>query len=155
MAILGGQPAFADTVPAVYVTAVDADDAGMAACGLTYSAATATAQAALRYNRVVLASREQYFADKAINLAIGINAFEIRRGGEGTGTCAVNLDVTLGTFTRTIDPVYKNIKWATVQYCNKSSLFTVSRFGAQGNIDQSITQFTNECISKYEQLKTE
>lgn len=153
VAALLGTPGRADTLPSVYVVA-SGDASALNQCDLSASSSAATAEAAFRYNHVPVAQRAEYMKDKAIEFAIDLNAFEItRESGTGTGSCAADIIVYLGNYTRTYDPVNNNVKWATVHYCDNSTLFVLKKFGAQTSLNDYITQTVNECISEYQKIQ--
>jgi hypothetical protein len=145
--------AVADTLPPVYVF-TEGDNSGMNQCQIDTTSATASAEAALRYNQVPLAQHDDYIKDHALEFSVEINSFEItRESGSGTGSCAINAAVYLGTFTKTFDPARNNIKFGTIHYCDKETLFVVNKFTAQRSINDQISQYINECVSAYQGLK--
>lgn len=148
------QPACADPVPPVFVTG-ETDDAGMNRCNLTYSSATAAVEATLRYNRIPIATQEDFLADRAIEFYVNINAFEITRAdGVGTGSCAIGLYGSLETAGQTYDPIHKNMKLAEIHYCNKLGLLVLHPIDAQQKINDTLMQYANQCISEYAKLRS-
>lgn len=65
--------AYPQSAPPIYVLGQE-DDQEMRACGLSYLASLAAVQAALRYNRVSQATKEDWFADKALRMYANVGA---------------------------------------------------------------------------------
>lgn len=143
----------ADPIPPLYVFGDLAVDSA-SQCNLTMTASVSAAEAALRFNRVQVASETDFFGNKALAIYLKLNAFEIKRvGSVGTGSCAVSLSLELGTYSGTYDPVARNSKYGKLVYCENSTLIVIEKMQAQNSVNDSIMEYVNECISTYSKIK--
>jgi hypothetical protein len=153
IAMLLASPLAAQNLQAVYVSSEE-QTAEMSQCNLTYTAAIAAAEAAFRYNRIVIAGKDEFFRDQALNFYINLNAFEIKRsGGLQTGSCTVSMSVSLQTYTMARDPVSNETTWVTLQYCSNGTLAVLDKLILQQRINETVQQYVNQCASEYSKAK--
>lgn len=145
-----GATARAETMPPVWVVGEE-DDAQLTRCGLSYASTIASVEAALRYNRVTLASKDDWMAERALRAYVNLNAFEIESvSGRSTGLCAVSIAFFVGTATHITNPVSQKRQWARVEFCTDGVLATWNLNNAQTTTNARLRDYVDACVSKYE-----
>jgi opacity protein-like surface antigen len=140
--------ALAAPVPPVWVTGEE-ETPDFARCGLSYASALAAAAAAFRYNRVALASKDDWTDDRALRLYVNLNALQTG------GSCAVAIHVQLDTATATTNPVTHRGQFATVVYAWEGSLLTGPASTLQNRVNADIRDAVEKCVATYERRSEE
>lgn len=137
-----GLPASARTIPPINVSGED-DDAEMRACGISHASAEAASEAALRYNRVQLASDDAYIKSKAINLYVNLNVINLGQN------CVISLSLSLRSSGYALNPVTKERQWSSFIYCEKGAILSWQKSDARRKVSEKVTDFTNQCLREY------
>jgi hypothetical protein len=149
IAVLMTTPAHARTMPAMYV-AGEKDTPQMIACMVSYSEAMDTVRAALRFNRVEIATRQDWLADKALRAYVNISALSQQYvSGQSIGSCSVRVDLEIGTATTIINPVTGESQFSQVLFCNRGGILQWERSTLAVKIKNSLETYVNACVTEY------
>jgi hypothetical protein len=139
-------------MPPIYVFG-EQDNDKTAACMLSYAEVVEAAKSAFRYNRIQIAAKEDYLEDRALQAYVNINAIDVRRGGQSTGSCAVNVGFSVGSYTTILNPVTKSKHFGEVIFCSPGTLFVWRKEDVAQQVKETIRDYVNECVSRYAELQ--
>lgn len=142
-AMLTAMPVQAQVTTSIYVSS-EKEDQDMRKCGISYDALTAAVKGTLRYNRIPIATEQDYFGDRANNLYVNVTAFPIDETN-----CAAALAIKLENHTKVMDPVAGQERWADIVYCDKTQLLNWNRYKIEDELIGSAKQFTEQCLADY------
>lgn len=145
--VLLAEPAIGRAVPPVYVLGEE-ETAALRSCNLSHASATATAEATLRHSQIQVASRDDYLADRAVQLYVNLNALDLG------STCAVNISVSLNLYAVVDNPMTEKSETATIQFCDEGGLISWNKYEANRKVREIITDSVNKCISQYANKKS-
>lgn len=138
-------PAAAQTLPAIGIL-TEEDDDDLRLCQVSHESAAVAARAALRYNRISVASLNE----SDWHLYINLTALPIERGGQGAGRCAVSAGISLRGYQSIDSKPLQQTYFATVDYCERGAVVTWNAATAQTAINSAIKGWVDECVAEIE-----
>lgn len=139
---LAASPASSQEFPPIYVYGED-DDAELEACTVAHARVIAAVEAALRYNRVSVASREAAISSEALQAYVNVNAVELDR------LCAVSLSLSLEDWESVRSDVTGRVHRTRVIFCNKATLMTGVKADLQSRANAWVRDSTDACLSEF------
>ena len=136
-------PSHAQGPSAVYVMGED-DYGDMKACNLTFASAISAVEAALRYNGVSVASREDAMSQRALRAYVNLIALN-----DPTG-CAAYVKIEFSTSQFVNLPSSLGLgpgRYGLVKLCDNGSLFIGPAYDLQSRVNSVLRDFTDQCIS--------
>ena len=140
-------------MPRVHVFGED-DSESMRECQLSHDIAVATVESVLRYNRIGLASRDDYQAQQAIAAYVNLNAIRDRYDTGRVGSfCSASIRFSLRSIAAVPNPATGAQHVANIVYCEKGSLLSWEAVGLQARVNETLRNFVNACLSEYEEYR--
>jgi hypothetical protein len=138
-----GSAAQAQEFPPVHVLS-EQDDDDARTCQVSNSSSKAAVESELRYNRVPIATREQYVQLEALRVYVEFNALEI------PGGCVVSHRISLGNYQPVLLLVTGKAMNATVEICNKGGIMSGPSHNLQSRLNAAFRDYTSQCLSEYQ-----
>jgi hypothetical protein len=132
-------------LPPIYVSG-EAEAPGLQACQVSYLSARAAVEAALRYSRVPVATRDDYVRSRAIRAYVNINAI---RHSATHQTCSADVSLQFHAGGRIVDPTTGRTHDATIEFCELGSLLIWEISGLQARINSQLRDYVDQCIVEY------
>ena len=134
----------AEELPAVYVSS-EQDDANMEKCQIRNASVTAAVESELRYNRVPIASRTDWFADQAIRAYVSVTAVHMVNG-----VCATAYELSLNTLQKVELSLNGEERYVTIEFCEDGGVMTGTPLDLQSRLNAAFRESTSVCISKFQ-----
>ena len=128
----------------------ESDDEVMTTCRLADASAIAATEAALRAQGItVIPYSSNTLSRDVILTQTVINALTVKKDGVPTGSCAIDLSISVYSNTNFTNPVNKASHFGKVSYCDRSSLLIWKAEGAQAAVNKDIAGFVQDCMKDY------
>lgn len=141
--VSGASQAQERSLPPVFVYA-EADDAANIKCAVLKASYISAAEAALRYNRVSVASREDAMSKRALLLYLNANVISMT-----SNMCVVSFGIVLKSRAFVTNPVTSDIQFADIVYCDRGSMLTGGPIGLTTRVNDLVKRLVDTCLSTY------
>lgn len=143
--LLLATPAYAQKIPPIFVDSYS-DKETHKACQVSHDATKDAVRAALRYNGVPAGTSDQYIAETALGIVVGVLPLEL------SGVCAVKYDLRLQEWKRVFSAIEKKSLLAEVTYCTRGGVLSGPTYDLQSRLSATMKDLVDACISGYEEL---
>lgn len=111
-------------------------------CGVSQQSAVAQVQSTLRNNRVAVSP-----ARGPVHMYVNINP-----GPLDAGQCFFNVELQFGSYGQTFIESTGDTVFSQTMLCQKASILIWDRATAQSQINSTLAQYVNECLSEFQTL---
>jgi hypothetical protein len=148
-ALVSSHVAAQESPPPIYVFGEEGTAAN-ASCNADYASAIAAVSAALRYNRVPLATEQEFTQNRALGFYVNMNAQEdVMESGRRLESCGVALNLSLESIDAVLNPIDGRRYVVVIKYCERRSLLAWHRATMQSEINNKLRDYVDQCLAQY------